>query len=104
MAKEIVAGFRELWSSLYALAYDEFYENYRERYKIIKHQRECAKEQEITSIESYTLKPNNIQVKFITNLRKIVESGETKSIIENPKQEYTEYLLNACRLERRELM
>ena len=35
MAKEIVAGFRELWSSLYALAYDDFYENYRERYKII---------------------------------------------------------------------
>lgn len=41
---------------------------------------------------------------LIMNHGKIVESGETKSIIENPKQEYTEYLLNACRLERRELM
>ena len=81
MAKEIVAGFRELWSSLYALAYDEFYENYRERYKIIKHQREIAKEQEITSIESYKLKPNSMQVKFITNLRKIVESGEKRSLL-----------------------
>ena len=41
---------------------------------------------------------------IVMNHGKIVESGETKSIIENPKQEYTEYLLNACRLERRELM
>ena len=41
---------------------------------------------------------------LIMNHGKIDESGETKSIIENPKQEYTEYLLNACRLERRELM
>lgn len=41
---------------------------------------------------------------LIMNHGKIVESGETKSIIENPKQEYTEYLLNACQLERRELM
>ena len=43
MAKEIVAEFRELWNSSYALFYDEFYENYKERYKIIKHQREIAK-------------------------------------------------------------
>ena len=41
---------------------------------------------------------------LIMNQGKIIESGETKSIIKNPKQEYTEYLLNACRLERRELM
>ena len=81
MAKEIVAEFRELWNSPYALSYDEFYENYRERYKIIKHQREIAKEQEITSIESYKLKPNSMQVKFITNLRKIVESGEQRALL-----------------------
>ena len=81
MAKEIVAEFRELWNSSYALFYDEFYENYKERYKIIKHQREIAKEQEITSIESYKLKPNSMQVKFITNLRKIVESGEQRALL-----------------------
>ena len=49
--------------------------------KIIKHQREIAKEQEITSIESYKLKPNSMQVKFITNLRKIVESGEQRALL-----------------------
>lgn len=81
MAKEIVAEFRELWNSSYALFYDEFYENYKERYKIIKHQREIAKEQEITSIESYKLKPNSMQVKFITNLRKIVELREKRALL-----------------------
>ncbi len=40
---------------------------------------------------------------LIMNHGKIVEAGETKSMIENPKQSYTKYLLNACRLERREL-
>ncbi len=51
MAKEIVAEFKELWNSPYALSFDTFYENYKERYQIIKHQRETAKLDEITSIE-----------------------------------------------------
>ena len=68
MAKEIVAEFKELWNSPYALSFDTFYENYKERYQIIKHQRETAKLDEITSIEKYTLQPNSMQVGFITNL------------------------------------
>lgn len=70
MAKEIVAEFKELWNSPYALSFDTFYENYKERYQIIKHQRETAKLDEITSIEKYTLQPNSMQVGFITNLKK----------------------------------
>ena len=72
MAKEIVAEFKELWNSPYALSFDTFYENYKERYQIIKHQRETAKLDEITSIEKYTLQPNSMQVGFITNLKKIL--------------------------------
>ena len=68
VAKEIVAEFNELWNSKYALSFDDFYENYKERYKIIKHQREIAKQEEITSIEKYKLQPNSMQVGFITNL------------------------------------
>lgn len=40
VAKEIVAEFHALWNSKYALSFHEFNENYSERYKIIKHQRE----------------------------------------------------------------
>ena len=42
-AEEIVEEFQKLWNSEYALPYDDFYEVYKERYNIIKHQREIAK-------------------------------------------------------------
>lgn len=81
MAKEIVAEFKELWNSPYALSFDAFYENYKERYQIIKHQREAAKLDEITSIEKYTLQPNSMQVGFITNLKKILAAGEKRALL-----------------------
>lgn len=81
MAQEIVAEFKELWKSRYALEFDEFYETYSEQYKTIKRQREIAKLDEITSIEKYRLKPNSMQIGFITNLRKILESGKKKALL-----------------------
>ena len=81
MAKEIVAEFKELWNSTYALSFDTFYENYKERYQIIKHQREAAKLDEITSLEKYTLQPNSMQVGFITNLKKILAAGEKRALL-----------------------
>ena len=80
-AKEIVTEFNELWNSNYALTFDEFYENYNERYKIIKHQRGVAKQEEITSIEKYKLQPNSMQIGFIINLKKILEAGEDRALL-----------------------
>ena len=81
MAKEIVAEFRALWNSKYSLSYKEFYENYKERYKIIKHQRDIAKQEEVTSLEKYKLQPNSMQVGFITNLKKIIVAGEERALL-----------------------
>ncbi len=81
VAKEIVAEFNQLWDSKYALSFDDFYENYKARYNIIKHQREIAKQEEITSIEKYKLQPNSMQVGFITNLKKILEAGEDRALL-----------------------
>ena len=81
VAKEIVEEFQKLWDSEYSLTYDEFYEVYRERYNIIKHQREIAKNEEIPSLEKYRLKPNSMQERFIANLRKIVEQGEERALL-----------------------
>ena len=81
VAKEIVAEFNELWNSKYALSFDDFYENYKEQYKIIKHQREIAKQEEITSIEKYKLQPNSMQVGFITNLKRILAAGENRALL-----------------------
>lgn len=81
IAGEIVSEFKELWNSEYALIFDEFYENYKERYQIIKRQREIAKQDEVSSIEKYKLKPNSMQVGFISNLRKILDAGKERALL-----------------------
>ena len=81
VAEEIVEEFQRLWNSEYALPYDDFYEAYKERYNIIKHQREIAKSEEIPSLEKYRLKPNSMQERFIANLRKILEQGEERALL-----------------------
>ena len=81
MAQAILLEFNRIWESNYSLEFDEFYENYKERYAIIKHQRKIANKDQITSIEKYQLKPNGMQVGFITNLRKIVAAGEKRALL-----------------------
>jgi superfamily II DNA or RNA helicase len=81
MAKEIVAEFNRLWNSQYALDFNDFYENYKEQYKIIKHQRDIARKDQVVSLEKYRLKPNSMQVGFITNLKKILEAGEDRALL-----------------------
>ena len=81
IAQHIVEEFNELWNSEYALDFDEFYEIYKERYKIIKKQREIARSEELPSIEKYRLQPNSMQVGFIVNLKKIIDAGEERALL-----------------------
>ena len=81
VTQNIIDEFNELWNSEYALNFDEFYERYKEEYRIIKKQRQIARSEEIPSIEKYRLKPNSMQVGFITNLKKIIESGEKRALL-----------------------
>ena len=81
VAQEIVKEFRTLWNSEYAMEFDEFYEIYKTRYEIIKHQREEAKKDTIPSLEKYKLKPNSMQESFIVNLRRIIEAGEERALL-----------------------
>ena len=82
IAMEIVKEFHPaLWDSKYALFYDDFYENYKQKYEIIKKQREIAKRDEISSTEKYKLEPNSMQVGFIMNLRRIVDAGENRALL-----------------------
>ena len=81
MAQDIVNEFNELWNSQYALEFDEFYENYKQKYQIIKEQREIAKQGKVTSLERYRLQPNSMQLGFISNLKQIVENGEDRALL-----------------------
>lgn len=81
MAKEIVEEFCDLWNSKYALPYNIFFEEYKERYKIIEQQRKNAKQEKIVSIENFNLVPNSMQVEFISNLKKIITKGEDRALL-----------------------
>ena len=81
MAEGILKEYDELWNSEYALDYDEFYEEYKQRYNIIKAQREIATEQNVTSLERYKLKPNSMQVRFIKNLKNILQMDEKRALL-----------------------
>ncbi|MBD5513953.1 MAG: DEAD/DEAH box helicase [Lachnospiraceae bacterium] len=78
---ELIEEFIQLWRSVHALEYDDFFESYQERYRIIKKQREIAKQELIPSIEKYKLKPNDMQIGFINNLRKILATGEERALL-----------------------
>jgi superfamily II DNA or RNA helicase len=81
VADDILREFDELWNSEYALEYDEFYEEYKQRYSIIKSQRKLATEENVISLERYKLKPNRMQVQFIANLRDILEQNKKRALL-----------------------
>ena len=81
MSEDILREFDELWNSEYALDYDAFYEEYKQRYDIIKAQRKIASEGNVTSLERYKLKPNSMQVRFIANLKAILENDEKRALL-----------------------
>lgn len=80
-SKAILTEFDELWRSEYTCGYDEFIERYRVKYEFTKKQRVLAKREEITSIETYRLQPNSMQIGFIANLRKMREAGEKRALL-----------------------
>ncbi|MCR5518575.1 MAG: DEAD/DEAH box helicase [Lachnospiraceae bacterium] len=81
VASAVVKEFDRLWNSDYALDYNRFYEAYSEQYKIIKKQREIAKKDKVLSVSKYTLKPNSMQVAFISGLHRIVDAGEDRALL-----------------------
>ena len=82
--KEVLDEFKTLWNSPNTLAFEEFISAYKEEYrrnKIIDKQKMIAKEEEIPSIEAYSLQPNSMQVGFINELEKIYEEGKDKALL-----------------------
>lgn len=78
---EIEAEFCELWNSGYSSDFEKFYEQYKEKYEIIKHQREVAKQDQLPLLEKAKLQPNSMQVNFISNLREIMKAGEERALL-----------------------
>ncbi|MDD6646329.1 MAG: DEAD/DEAH box helicase [Firmicutes bacterium] len=81
VARDILREFNELWDSEYTVEFDKFYEVYKERYNIIKRQREIASQGNVVSLQKYTLKPNSMQEQFIVNLKKMIAKGEDRVLL-----------------------
>ena len=81
VARDILREFNELWDSEYTVEFDKFYEIYKERYYIIKRQREIASQGNVVSLQKYTLKPNFMQEQFIVNLKKMIAKGEDRVLL-----------------------
>ena len=81
VTKNIINEYNALWNSSYAVDYEDFIEDYKQQYEIIKHQRQIARQEQMVSIEKYRLKPNSMQLGFITNLKKIIASGEQRALL-----------------------
>lgn len=81
IAKNVLEEFNEFWNSEYALDFSTFFETYKERYNIVKRQRDIARSEEVPSLEKYRLEPNAMQIGFITNLKKIIAAGEERALL-----------------------
>lgn len=83
-AHDVLAEFDSLWNSVNSLNYTEFIDSYSEQYiqnRVIRRQKDVAREQSVVYLEEYTLQPNSMQVAFIANLQKIREEGERKALL-----------------------
>ncbi len=81
LASSILSEAEELWSSPYTSSYSSIKDEYREKYEIRRRQMALALRERPVSIEKYTLSPNSMQTGFITNLRRIIESGEDRALL-----------------------
>ena len=78
---DILQEFRSLWEDTNSLAYEEFIEDYRVRYALVKKQKEVARETVPVSLEQYRLQPNAMQTAFVRNIRKLVRQGARRALL-----------------------
>lgn len=79
--EDLMEEFTDLWDSKYAVAFDDFIDEYSLNYRVIQKQRKIAKQAQTPSLEQYKLQPNSMQLGFIANLEKIQKSGESKALL-----------------------
>lgn len=77
----ILAEFNKMWNSGSVKVYSEFIKEYTFEYEQIKKQKRIAKQEEIVSLEQYTLHPNEMQRQFCRKLKEFQKDGENKALL-----------------------
>lgn len=84
VAKDILDEFKDLWDDSKCLNYDEYIDEYRQKYveqQIIRRQQRQAAAENVVNLERYMLKPNKMQVAFIDNLMRLVNDGVDRALL-----------------------
>lgn len=79
--KQIIGEYEAYWNSDKTIQYQEFIEDYRTYYEIVKEQRKIARQAEVPSLEQYRLQPNKMQIEFISNLRGMKAEGAKRALL-----------------------
>lgn len=79
-ANQIIEDFNQLWKTEFTKDYDEIIDSYRMSYSQVKKQRFMAKEGD-ESDKQLILKPNKMQMEFVSNLKSFRKSGEKKALL-----------------------
>lgn len=81
IAQQILKEFEELWNDENTKQFDDFIEEYTTKFKIVKQQRQAAKREQVVHFETYTLKPNKMQVAFIENVKSLRAENAGKALL-----------------------
>lgn len=81
IAQQILKEFEELWNDENTKQFDDFIEEYTTKFKIVKQQRQAAKREQVVHFETYTLKPNKMQVAFIENVKRLRAENAGKALL-----------------------
>jgi len=79
--QNILDEFNLLWNDAHSIAYENFFEEYETKYKIVKEQQKIAKKEQVTSFEQYALTPNRMQVAFTENLMRMRENNVERALL-----------------------
>lgn len=81
MVGDILREFQSLWKDPHSIPYDDFIENYRVRYELIKKQKKVAKVQPLISLEQYKLQPNAMQIAVVKSVKELVEKKAERALL-----------------------
>lgn len=81
MAQEIIEEFQSLWEDEHALDFENFIEEYRINYEVVRKQKKIASSEKVTNLSQYKLQPNKMQTAFIKNLKKLQAEKKERALL-----------------------
>ena len=79
--RDILKEFHSLWNDRHSRSYEDFIDEYRIRYELIRKQKKIARETAPVSLEQYRLQPNTMQTAFVKNIKELLNRKEKRALL-----------------------